>query len=248
MLLAFDEDIDASYCHGKDGLGDADGIPEPDMSRLRPEHAVDALIKLTRENPGQITLVALGPLTNVALACRMYPDFSKNLKNVVIMGGNYEAKGNDRTPCAEFNFGCDSEAAFVCLNELRCHVSVVTLETCLNHHFSWSEYDEFACQASSKSDFFGKISKTNADYYKENKSDYGYCYICYDLLAVAVAVCPKGIEKELLVHATVELSGRHTRGQMVVDWREHLKKQPNIKLVQNFNMELFKTLAMDALK
>jgi len=96
------------------------------MSRLQPEHAVDALIRLTTDNPGEITLVALAPLTNIALACRLDPLFVKKLKNVVIMGGNFEAKGNDTRVCAEFNFHSDVESAFVCLNELKSPVSIVT--------------------------------------------------------------------------------------------------------------------------
>lgn len=248
VLLALHDHVDASHFHGKDGLGGADGIPDPDMSHLRPDHAVDAILKLTRDNPGEITLVALGPLTNIALACRMDPDFSNKLKNVIIMGGNFEAKGNHRRVCSEFNFCSDVESAFVCLNELKCPVSIVTWETCLKHDLSWSFYDEMVSLPTPKSTFFGKISKGCSDFYKKKKRGFGGNYTCCDLLATAVAICPESVEKEILVHATVELSGRHTRGQMVVDWVGCLKKKPNIKLIQDFNIEMYKTLAMNALK
>ncbi|KAJ7378708.1 hypothetical protein OS493_021290 [Desmophyllum pertusum] len=79
------------------------------MSLLKSEHAVNALIRLINQHPGEITLVPIGPLTNIALACRLDPNISSKLKDVVIMGGNFEAKGNVSVS-AEFNFhfGCRS--------------------------------------------------------------------------------------------------------------------------------------------
>ncbi|XP_031569974.1 inosine-uridine preferring nucleoside hydrolase-like [Actinia tenebrosa] len=238
----------ASHFHGKDGLGDATGIPDPDMSRLKEEHAVNAILRLTRQHPGEITLVALAPLTNIALACRLDPMLPQNLKNVVIMGGNCEAKGNDDRVCAEFNFHTDVEAASVCLNELTCPVAIVTWETCLQHCLSWEFYDELTSLGTDKSNFFKKITKTSSEFYRQKKEGYGMFYTCCDLFAMAVAVSPDIVEEQTHVHATVELSGKHTRGQMVVDWRGSLKKQPNLMLVRRCNIEKYKVLALNSLK
>ena len=80
------------YHHGDDGMG---GVPDPDppsIDLIQSEHAVNALIRLANERPGEITLVAVGPLTNIALAMKLDPDFSKKLKELIIMGGNIEGR------------------------------------------------------------------------------------------------------------------------------------------------------------
>lgn len=85
--------VDAKGVHGDDGLGNI-SIPEapPPSDTLQSEHAVQALIRLANEQPHKITLVAIGPLTNVALAMRLDPMFTSKLKEMVIMGGNIKGK------------------------------------------------------------------------------------------------------------------------------------------------------------
>merc|ERR1719419_1408629 len=76
--------------HGKDGLGDV-FLPEVDPvdeGAIEREHAASALARLAAENPGEYTLVATGPLTNLALALHLDPKFGENLKDCFIMGGN----------------------------------------------------------------------------------------------------------------------------------------------------------------
>ena len=78
--------------HGSDGFGDKpDCHPFPEAEKfLQKEPAVTGLISLTEAYPGQITIVAVGPLTNLALAHRVCPEFSHRLKELYIMGGNYK--------------------------------------------------------------------------------------------------------------------------------------------------------------
>ena len=118
------------HFHGIDGFGDAAHEEEADLSSLQTEHAVNALVRLVKENPGQITLVALGPLTNVAMAMRMDAEFASNLKAMYIMGGNTEGVGNI-TVSAEFNFHSDPEAAFIVLSNVRCPTYIAPWELCL---------------------------------------------------------------------------------------------------------------------
>ena len=93
--------------HGKDGLGDT-GLPEP-KKVPEAEDAVDFLVRRAREEKGELTLLPIGPLTNIAKAVQRDAEFAKNIKEVVIMGGG-EKLGNI-TPVAEFNFWEDPEAA-----------------------------------------------------------------------------------------------------------------------------------------
>jgi purine nucleosidase len=99
--------LDAHWFHGKDGMGDQ-GFPAP---RRKPEagHAVDALIAHAAAEPG-LTLVTLGPLTNIALALARDPRFADNVGRCVVMGGAPCCEGNV-TPAAEYNIWVDPEAA-----------------------------------------------------------------------------------------------------------------------------------------
>lgn len=93
--------------HGDDGMGN---LEMPDCHKIpENENAVDFLIRKVREEKGEITLVPIGPLTNIAEAIQKNSDFVKNVKEVVIMGG--AEHGGNMSPHAEFNFWTDPEAA-----------------------------------------------------------------------------------------------------------------------------------------
>src|SRR5271165_5791045 len=97
----------AHWFHGVDGLGDH-GYPPPKRSAER-EHAVEAILRLAHEKPG-LTLVTLGPLTNVALALARDPGLAEKVGRCVVMGGAPCCEGNV-TPAAEYNIWVDPEAA-----------------------------------------------------------------------------------------------------------------------------------------
>jgi purine nucleosidase len=101
------EYMHAEWFHGKDGLGDHN-YPAPRRAP-EPTHAVEAIIETIRANPG-ITLVTLGPLTNVALALARAPEIAANVGRAVVMGGAPCCEGNV-TPAAEYNIWVDPEAA-----------------------------------------------------------------------------------------------------------------------------------------
>ena len=101
--------IDARHVHGASGLGGA-RIPAA-ASGTAAGHAVDYLIEAISAAPGEITLIAIGPLTNVALAVRRHPALTSLVRNFVIMGGS-AGRGNV-TPAAEFNIAADPEAAAI---------------------------------------------------------------------------------------------------------------------------------------
>ena len=107
---------DALDYHGPDGLGQCN-LPPPRLP-LHPAKACDFIAELVLSTPGEITLVATGPLSNVALAFERHPKLAKALARLVIMGGAYGltpyGKGN-RTPFAEFNIWQDPEAASIVL-------------------------------------------------------------------------------------------------------------------------------------
>jgi purine nucleosidase len=108
--LAARDTPDASFVMGQDGLGDS-GYP-PSKRKVADEHAVYALIRLGNASPGELTLIAIGPLTNVALATRLDPMLPQKYRRLIAMGGSIRGLGNI-TPAAEFNVYTDPEAAAI---------------------------------------------------------------------------------------------------------------------------------------
>lgn len=78
--------------HGEDGFGDLHYDEEPDLSIIQKEPSAIGMNAIVSRHPGEIYLVCLGPLTNVALAMILYKDFASSLKEIYIMGGNYKGK------------------------------------------------------------------------------------------------------------------------------------------------------------
>ena len=103
----------AQFVHGENGMGEME-LPAPKTAPKK-EHAVDAIIELAQKYPGELELITLGPLTNVAIACLKAPDIMRGIKKVWIMGGSGLSAGNI-TPLAEFNIYVDAEAAQIVLD------------------------------------------------------------------------------------------------------------------------------------
>ena len=95
--------------HGVDGMGDGGPLPEPAGSPVAPS-AAEFLCRTAAASPGELTILAVGPLTNLALALRLRPDLDTLVDRVVVMGGNALVPGN-ATPAAEANMHNDPEAA-----------------------------------------------------------------------------------------------------------------------------------------
>jgi purine nucleosidase len=101
--------ITASYVHGENGLGGVD-FPPPKTKPAK-ETATEIIRRIVRANPGQISIVAIGPLTNVATALRADPELAAMIPAIVMMGGSLS--GGNVTPAAEFNFYVDPEATHI---------------------------------------------------------------------------------------------------------------------------------------
>jgi inosine-uridine nucleoside N-ribohydrolase len=100
------------WIHGDDGLGNIE-LPAPDHGKLDARPAHRFIVETVRAHPGEVTLLAVGPLTNLALALADDPGIARQVKEVVIMGGAFGIRGvlGNVTPAAEANIHCDPEAA-----------------------------------------------------------------------------------------------------------------------------------------
>ena len=99
---------DAAHVHGGDGLGGA--MLPPSSRNIADLSAPEALFRAAREYTGQLVLVTLGPLTNIAMALDLFPELTDHVRRVSVMGGAYDVPGNI-TPAAEFNIYVDPDAA-----------------------------------------------------------------------------------------------------------------------------------------
>jgi purine nucleosidase len=222
---------DASYFHGEDGLGDS-GYP-PSTRQVADEHAVNTLIRLANESPGELTLAAIGPLTNLALATRLDPALPQKYERLVVMGGSIRGTGNT-TPVAEFNAYADPEAAAIVFDAWP-GLTLISWETTLAHSFTAEQAETLLATDSPRAEFFRRITQRTIGTLQQIL---GHKMLLEpDLLAVAVALEPDIVRKAEMHHVQVELAGQYTRGQTAVDWFDRTGHEPNVNLVLELELE-----------
>ncbi|CAD6208106.1 GSCOCG00010369001-RA-CDS [Cotesia congregata] len=225
--------------HGHDGFGDV-FTDQVDISKLEKEHAVIAMRKIITENPDQVSVVCLGPLTNVALAVKIYPEILESVKDFFIMGGNSAGQGNT-TAQAEFNFYADPESIYILL---QCNSKPLWLfpwETCLKSTITmdWRENKLGKLKENKKI----KLISTVEDGIYKNKIKREIYRPC-DAFCAAALINPKIITHFENCHADIELHGVKTRGFVAID---HLRNnKPNINLVSDLDFQEFKSLMLDS--
>lgn len=127
---------------GPVGYRGAFGLPFTDSSSRSP-NAVDFLIQTVEQSPGDVTVLALGPMTNLAMALRLRPDLETRIKRLVFMGGNVRTPGNS-TPKAEFNFWFDPEAAQAVLRSRIPQKVMFGLDVCNRAKLTKAHFDQLA--------------------------------------------------------------------------------------------------------
>ncbi len=234
-------DEDAAFVHGRDGFGDV-GFPEP-AAALDDEPAALALLRLTCERPGELTLVALGPLTNLALALRLDPTLPERVARLVVMGGAVTGHGNTGKVPAEFNIGFDPEAAHVVFEAFPAF-ELVDWEATLRHAFDDAEFDRWLAAGDRRAEFLGRISATARRYNAEHDRR---GVIAADALAMAVALDPTIVTRRETRAVAVELDGRLTRGATVVDWAARLGRPAQANIVLEVDQARFAAMVRRAL-
>lgn len=231
----------AEDIHGKDGLGDSK-LPPPKL-QLDSRHAVDFLLEETAANPKQITLVATGPLTNIATALTRQPLFAENVQELVIMGGAYGVTpyghGN-ATPAAEYNMYVDPEAASIVFKS-GIPLTAVGLDVTTDPKATLTKelYQEIERSESAQARF---VSLTT----KKLMTKFGFIHL-HDPMAIAV-VADRTLVTTKKYHVEVETSSDLTRGQTVTDRRESLpepKRLPNVNVCTSVDGERFLKMFME---
>lgn len=203
----------ATFFHGEDGIG---GVPLPRVT-TRPvdEPAAVLLCRLAREHAGALDLVAVGPLTNVALACRLDASFPRSLRRLVIMGGAAGVAGNV-TPSAEANFHNDPEAAAIVF-ESGADVTMIGLDVTLGALFEARRYHLLRDAVPLRGDAVARFALQIMARYLEADLAVGLeGSPLHDPLAVAALAQPDLVRSRSL-HVAIETSGQLTAGQSVVN-------------------------------
>lgn len=230
--------------HGKDGLGNSN-LPTPKIKPIS-KHAVDFIIDTIMNNPKEITLVPVGPLTNIAIAVVKEPRLKDYVKEVIIMGGAVTTFGNI-TPESEFNIFTDPEAAKIVF-ESGLPITLVGLDVTMQTLLTSDHLKEIMETRNHVTEFIGKIITHYMEFYREVVGVEG-CGM-HDPLAVAVAVDKSLVETRRLF-VTVETKGEYTTGETVADLRaskEGTVKEPNMDVCVNVNAERFLRSFIETLK
>lgn len=227
--------VDAAYVHGRDGFGDA-GLP-PAQRRAESEHAAQAILRLSREHAGELTLVTLGPLTNLALALRLDPELPARVPRLLVMGGAVTAHGNI-TASAEFNIHFDPEAARVVFDAWP-GFELVDWEATLAHTVADAEFGQWLAQGGTIARFYDTISRQTRAFIRAHHGEH---FHSADALAMAVVLEPE-IASDIRRHRIdVELAEGLYRGATRVDWTDRDPRGPNAAIVGRVALARFHDL------
>lgn len=232
----------AAYVHGEDGLGDA-GIP---LSRRQPQkkHAAQALVDLANEHPGEIDLIAIGPLTNLAVAQQLDPDLPTKFASLTIMGGAVYAKGNINIT-AEFNIFVDAEAARSVFERWPM-VRILSWETTMQHLFIEENLDRLFSLGTPKSKFMHDTNQIILGFVRQMFNQ-NFLFPS-DELAVACAIDPTLISRKENHHVSVETGGIQSRGLTYTDWWDRSGKPINAEIILDLDQQRFVQMMEDGLR
>lgn len=231
---------DAAFVHGADGFGDTGYLPA--QRRAEEEHAALAVLRLSHRHAGHLTLVALGPLTNLALALRLDPTLPSRIARLVVMGGAVTGRGNTSVP-AEFNIGFDPEAAHIVFSGWP-QFDLVDWEATVRHGFDFDRFEAWLRADDARARFYAAISRRTRDWTRARGRPQ---MLAADALAMAVALQPDLVTRAEQRHVDIELSGRSTRGATVVDWDGRSGRPANARIVLVVDQSRFEALVAAAL-
>lgn len=231
---------DAGYVHGRDGFGDTAYAPA--TRQPEGEHAALAILRLSHAYAGRLLLVALGPLTNIALALKLDPTLPQRVGRFVVMGGAVSAHGNI-TPAAEFNIAFDPEAAHLVFAAFP-RFELVDWEATVAHGFAHSEAEQWLACGSARATFYEGISRQTRLWSEDRRGDLWHAA---DALAMACALRPDHVLEWAERPVAVELAGRLTRGVTVVDWQRQESGVDNARIMLRYDPPAFQAMMRDAL-
>ncbi len=236
---------DASNAHGKDGLGNT-GYRS--SRPIESTHAAMEMINRFTNEPDALTLVMLGPMTNLATALKLDPELPHKIKRVVVMGGAVTGHGNINR-CSEFNIYADPEAAHVVFDawgKAGKLIKVSDWELTSRNGFTKEVRAEWDALNTEKSRFYTAISAHSNRFIEEVRKRTVQFFA--DPVAMAVAIEPDIVLKSEQHHLAIEMQGEWTRGQTTVDWLDLYSDTKNADIVLEIDNGRLHELVFAALR
>jgi purine nucleosidase len=233
----------ATFIHGKYGLGSFE-VPAQSL-RPEAEHAVDAMRRIVKSAPGEITLLALGGLTNIAMAMLRDPEFTKALKGILFVGGRYASPGLPPS----YNVLVDPEAAYVVFTS-GVPITLVGADVISRDSVLLDEdFDHIAKFNTSLSRFFLQSNDLRRTFEKAHRGTTGSTNP--DPMAVAIAINPALASRYQPIFAQVELEGELTRGLLVYGndiYSGRPTPPPNTDICLQASPDIFKEMIFSTLR
>jgi purine nucleosidase len=238
LLRALDT---AQYVHGEDGMGDI-GLPLTGRVAT-PGHAVDELVRRIMDAPGEITLVTLGPLTNLALAVRREPAIVSALNRLVVMGGVGEGYGNV-TPVSEYNLWADPEAAAIVFDA---GFALEMVGWDISYKYATFNGDDAAAWRAVGGELAAFCIDIQAvvDAFARRETKLSG-FDLPDPIAMAIALDPSIATRVVERFVAIETQGEWARGQTIVDHLSFTGRPTNTKVVLEADRGRFLALLHDA--
>ncbi|MCC6580483.1 MAG: nucleoside hydrolase [Phycisphaeraceae bacterium] len=233
------------HIHGDTGSGNIN-LPVPPTRAVK-EHAVDLIIRMAHENPGEITLVPVSPLTNIGLAFAKDPSIAKLFKDVVIMGSNVglnpEFAGimGVKSRLVDANIHNDPEAASIVMNS-GANITLVGVDVTGMVRLNRDRMNWITENGDQPAKTLVEIIEFYYNFYLDNDkhraSHLPRGAGMHDPMAVAVAEDPTLATMEA-IRGDIELQGEFTRGQLVADRRPIPGQEPNVRICSDFKVDEF---------
>lgn len=226
------DQITAPEVHGKDGLGGA--VLPPPRREVEALPAWDGLYQAAKEYPGDLVLIAVGPMTNLGLALVKYKDLAGLLKRVVIMGG--AARGGNTSPAAEFNILVDPEAADILFNS-GVSVEMCGLDMTMKAYLTGEEIEALASLSSPQASFAGECLRYYLGFYQS----FGHPGVALHDPAAVLYAADSSIFQAYPAWIRVETKGGPSYGKTVTDLYSDKKMEDRRhKVVTDLDREAFK--------
>lgn len=229
----------APEVHGETGL-DGTSLPNP----LRREETISAVEFMEQElKKGKRTIIAIGPLTNIATLLLSAPELKPQIEEICIMGG--ATLGGNVTPTAEFNIWQDPEAAHIVFSA-GVPLTMCGLDVAYRSGLTKQELREIK-EIGGK---VGKLAGEIIDFYGKNTehiNDKYNGFVIYDAIAVAKIVKPQLFKSERY-HVDIDLDGTYTRGCTVTDLIEVTGKEKNVQVVLDVKRDEYARFLIDSYK
>lgn len=228
--------VDASDVHGETGMDGYD-FPEPDYSLLLEGHAIHHMAKVIKESEEKVTLVPIGPLTNIALLLKVYPEVKANIEEIVLMGGS-TGRGN-KGVLSEFNIHVDPEAAKIVFSS---GIPIVMAGIDVGLKALLFPEDTAQIKTFNRN---GEMIYSLLQRYRSKGLSRGLKM--YDGCAIAYLLKPE-IFESVETFVDVEVNGTYSSGATIVDLMGYLKQPHNAKVLLDVNQDMFRDWILTALK